>query len=97
MAKQCLIEKQKQQAKAWTRLNAELEAIHNLPKEKQAEALAEFDKRRIKNRMYKSRKYNRCAITGRPRGYIRFFGVCRQVFRELAHEGKLPGVKKASW
>ena len=40
---------------------------------------------------------NRCSLTGRSRGYIRRFGVCRIVFRELASEGKIPGVKKASW
>jgi small subunit ribosomal protein S14 len=40
---------------------------------------------------------NRCAVTGRPRGYIRAFGISRIKFRELAREGKIPGVKKASW
>ena len=40
---------------------------------------------------------NRCRITGRPRGYIRFFGVSRIKFRELALDGKIPGVSKASW
>ena len=40
---------------------------------------------------------NRCAITGRSRGYMRVFGVSRIKFRELAREGKIPGVKKASW
>ncbi|MDO9445780.1 MAG: 30S ribosomal protein S14 [Dehalococcoidia bacterium] len=40
---------------------------------------------------------NRCKVTGRPRGYMREFGVSRIVFRELAREGMLPGVKKASW
>lgn len=40
---------------------------------------------------------NRCAITGRSRGYMRTFGVSRIKFRELAREGKIPGVKKASW
>lgn len=40
---------------------------------------------------------NRCQITGRPRGYLRVFGVSRIKFRELALEGKIPGVKKASW
>ena len=40
---------------------------------------------------------NRCAITGRGRGYIRAFGLSRIQFRELAREGKIPGVKKASW
>lgn len=43
------------------------------------------------------RLHNRCALTGRPRGYIRKFGVCRNVFRELAVEGKIPGVRKSSW
>jgi len=40
---------------------------------------------------------NRCAITGRPRGTYRFFGLCRNMLRELASFGKLPGVVKASW
>ena len=40
---------------------------------------------------------NRCAVTGRTRGYIRAFGLSRIMFRELAREGKIPGVKKASW
>ena len=43
------------------------------------------------------RKYNRCSLCGRPRGYIRKFKVCRICFRELAYKGELPGVKKASW
>ncbi|NBQ16848.1 30S ribosomal protein S14 [bacterium] len=40
---------------------------------------------------------NRCALTGRPRGYIGMFKLCRIKFRELAHAGMLPGVKKTSW
>ncbi|HXP51247.1 MAG TPA: 30S ribosomal protein S14 [Bacteroidia bacterium] len=40
---------------------------------------------------------NRCQITGRPRGYIRQFGICRNMFREWALMGKIPGVTKASW
>jgi small subunit ribosomal protein S14 len=40
---------------------------------------------------------NRCKLTGRPRGYMRKFGVCRNVFREMASAGKIPGVTKASW
>ena len=46
---------------------------------------------------FKVRKRNRCQICGRPRGYIRFFGLCRICFRTLAHTGKLPGVVKSSW
>ena len=40
---------------------------------------------------------NRCALTGRPRGFIRHFGISRNVFRDMAHDGKIPGIKKASW
>lgn len=43
------------------------------------------------------RLHNRCALTGRPRGYMRKFGVNRIVFRELALSGRIPGVRKSSW
>ncbi|MEZ4387484.1 MAG: type Z 30S ribosomal protein S14 [Candidatus Krumholzibacteriia bacterium] len=46
---------------------------------------------------FKVRGYNRCRRCGRSRGYIGRFGICRICFRELALEGKIPGVKKASW
>lgn len=45
----------------------------------------------------KTRLHNRCSVTGRARGYLRMFGLCRQQFRTLASEGKLPGVRKSSW
>ncbi len=41
--------------------------------------------------------HNRCKLTGRPRGYMRQFGISRVTFRDMALEGKIPGVKKASW
>lgn len=40
---------------------------------------------------------NRCQLTGRPKGYIRYFGISRITFRDMALNGKIPGVKKASW
>jgi small subunit ribosomal protein S14 len=40
---------------------------------------------------------NRCQLTGRPRGYMRHFGICRNTFRDMALDGKIPGVRKASW
>jgi len=43
------------------------------------------------------RLHNRCKITGRPRGYMRVFGISRVTFREMANQGLIPGVKKASW
>lgn len=54
----------------------------------------EFEKGTIK---YKTRKFNRCALSGRSRGYIRHFGLSRIKFRELANKGMLPGVKRSSW
>ncbi len=50
---------------------------------------------RTRNRV-STRGVNRCKITGRPRGYMGFFGLSRLAFRELANRGELPGVKKAS-
>lgn len=46
---------------------------------------------------FKSRIVRRCFKCGRKRGYMRVFGVCRICFREMAHEGQIPGVKKSSW
>ncbi len=43
------------------------------------------------------RLHNRCKLTGRPKGYIRQFGISRVTFREMANQGLIPGVKKASW
>ncbi|NJM26317.1 MAG: 30S ribosomal protein S14 [Bacteroidia bacterium] len=43
------------------------------------------------------RLHNRCKLTGRPKGYMRKFGICRNVFREMASEGKIPGLTKSSW
>lgn len=44
-----------------------------------------------------TRIHNRCIVTGRPKGYIRRFGLSRITFREMAHRGLLPGVTKSSW
>lgn len=43
------------------------------------------------------RLHNRCSLTGRPRGYMRKFGISRVTFREMASAGKIPGVTKSSW
>lgn len=44
-----------------------------------------------------TRAYNRCSLCGRRHGYMRFFGICRICFRELASNGEIPGVTKSSW
>ena len=46
---------------------------------------------------FSSRKHNRCKICGRPRAYLRKFGICRICFRNMASDGLIPGVQKASW
>lgn len=46
---------------------------------------------------FATRGYHRCTICGRPRAFIRKFGICRICFRTLSLEGKIPGVKKSSW
>jgi small subunit ribosomal protein S14 len=57
-------------------------------------ALIEKSKRTPK---FKVRKRNRCRRCGRPRAFMRDFGLCRICFRELAHLGQIPGIVKASW
>ncbi|AAT27734.1 type Z 30S ribosomal protein S14 [[Mycoplasma] mobile] len=46
---------------------------------------------------YSARAYTRCQICGRPQAVLRKYKICRICFRKLAHEGKIPGMKKASW
>ena len=46
---------------------------------------------------FKVRRYNRCQRCGRPRGFLRKFGLCRICFREMSLNGEIPGVRKASW
>ena len=53
--------------------------------------------RENKKLKYKTRYTNRCNLCGRPRGYMRKYGLCRLCFRERALKGEIPGVKKASW
>ena len=46
---------------------------------------------------FKVREYTRCSICGRPHAVMSKFGICRICFRELAHKGQIPGVRKSSW
>ncbi len=50
-----------------------------------------------KKQIFSTRYRNRCHLCGRPRGYLRDFGLCRICFRTLAHRGEIPGVTKSSW
>ena len=63
-------------------------------RKKEAHFRALKDGRKIN---FSTRTYNRCSICGRPRGYIRRFGLCRICVRRLAAEGEIMGLKKSSW
>ena len=89
MAKQSVIARQRKREKLvekYADKRAELKAAGDY------EALDKLPKNASPVRLH-----NRCHLTGRPKGYIRQFGVSRIKFREMALEGKIPGVKKASW
>lgn len=53
--------------------------------------------RETKKLKYETRYRNRCKLCGRPRGFMRRYGICRLCFREHAMNGEIPGVRKASW
>lgn len=68
--------------------------------EKRARLKAEGDFEALNNlpkNSSKVRLHNRCSLTGRPKGYMRQFGISRIQFREMASQGLIPGIKKASW
>jgi small subunit ribosomal protein S14 len=74
--------------------------LHAKHAEKRAELKAAGDNeglQKLPRNSSPSRITNRCEITGRRHGYLRDFGLSRIAFRELANQGKLPGVKKSSW
>lgn len=50
-----------------------------------------------KEQKHEVQNYNRCKLCGNPRGFMRRFKICRKCFREMAHKGEIPGVRKASW
>lgn len=95
MARKALIEKNKKRIEM-VKLNEEKRAeLRKLAKKGDMDA--QFKLQKMSRDTSYIRVRNRDAIDGRPRGYMRRFGVSRITFRNLAHEGKIPGVKKASW
>jgi small subunit ribosomal protein S14 len=91
-------EKRRNMAKKFAGKRAKLKAVihnRNASMEERFQAvltLAEMPRNGARNRIR-----NRCALTGRPRGNHRKFGLCRNALRELASRGELPGVTKSSW
>jgi small subunit ribosomal protein S14 len=82
----------------YTEKRAELVKITSDPNASWEEKQAAYGKlNKMPRDASATRLVNRCGVTGRPRAFMRKFGVSRIVFRELANQGMLPGVKKSSW
>jgi small subunit ribosomal protein S14 len=100
MAKKSMLEREKKRKKLVTKYSEKRKLILN--ELKLANGLDEIfalneKLQKLPRNSSKSRIRNRCWKTGRPRGYFRHFGLCRNALRELAHDCFLPGVIKASW
>lgn len=101
MSKKSIIERNKKRERLSQRLQETRQSLKkqvsdtNLSLEERLAAQAKLTK--LPRNSSPVRIRNRCSQTGRPRGFLGFFGVSRIVFRELASSGILPGVKKASW
>jgi small subunit ribosomal protein S14 len=89
MAKESMKAREEKRAKLVEKFAAKRE---QLKKEGNYQALSLLPRNSSRVRLH-----NRCLLTGRPRGYIRQFGISRITFREMASKGLIPGVKKASW
>jgi small subunit ribosomal protein S14 len=89
MARKCLINREKKRAKLVAKYAAKRK---ELKEEGNYIALA-----KLPRDSSPVRKRNRCVLSGRPKGYMRKFGLCRNMFRDLALSGELPGVTKSSW
>ncbi|MCM5682140.1 30S ribosomal protein S14 [Schlegelella sp. S2-27] len=95
--------KQREQKRAdlaakYAKKYAELKAVANDAKKSDEERyLARLELQKLPRNANPTRQRNRCGLTGRPRGTFRKFGLGRNKIRELAFEGDIPGVVKASW
>jgi small subunit ribosomal protein S14 len=89
MAKTSVIARQTKREKLVSTYAAKRKAL------KEAGNYTELDK--LPRNASPVRLHNRCKLTGRPKGYMGKFGICRNVFREMASAGKIPGLTKSSW
>lgn len=101
MAKVSMIERDKKRAKLTKRFAAKREALLKVARDRSADPAEIFEANlklaKLPRNSAAVRKRNRCALTGRPRGYHRKFNLCRNMLREKASLGELPGVVKSSW
>ncbi len=89
MARKSVIAREKKRERLVARYEAKRKAL------KEAGDYQALDK--LPRNSSKVRLHNRCKLTGRPKGYMRKFGISRVTFREMAAQGKIPGVTKSSW
>ena len=100
MAKKCMLEREKKRKSLVTKYSKKRKMILNeLKSADSLETIFELNKKiqKLPRNSAPNPVRNRCWKTGRPRGYVRFFGLSRNAVRELSHECFLPGVIKASW
>ncbi|PIY08233.1 MAG: 30S ribosomal protein S14 [Flexibacter sp. CG_4_10_14_3_um_filter_32_15] len=95
MAKSSMIARERKRQKMVEKYAEKRVELKKLAKNGDVEAQIALDK--LPKDSSPVRLHNRCRLTGRPRGYMRRFGICRVVFREMANDGKIPGVTKSSW
>ncbi len=95
MAKESMKAKERKRAKLAAQYADRREQLRKEQKTGDWEAM--FKLQQLPKNSMGVRKHNRCQITGRPRGYMRQFGISRVTFREFAVSGKIPGITKASW
>lgn len=101
MAKLALINREKKRAQTVAKFAARraelIAAINNLQLSDEDRAAARLKLQSLPRDASPSRQRNRCALTGRPRGVFRKFGLCRNKLRDIAMQGEVPGMTKASW
>ena len=101
MAKTSKIEKMKRQQRMAVKYRAKREALKAVIKDAERpieeRLAASCALAKLPRNSSPVRHRNRCHLSGRPRGYLRKFGLSRIALRDLAHEGKIPGVTKSSW
>lgn len=100
MAKKSMLERELKRKKLVIKYSEKRKFVLNeLKNSTSLEETFELSKKlqKIPRNSSRIRLRNRCWKTGRPRGYFRFFGLCRNALRELAHDCFLPGITKASW
>lgn len=95
MAKRAMVERNLKREKLVDKYAEKRAELKERARKGDREAVVELSK--LPRNASPTRLRNRCQINGRPRGYMREFGVSRVIFRKLAGEGLIPGVKKSSW